>query len=119
MPTEAVHKNQNAVAENIVLAHALTGEPVSRLVPEYAAGGETVIRATQFSTAPYKDPTKYENKSGVEKRKETLETTRVFCLANEGTCKGSPMKSTGYCSGHSRSMGLIETWTSRPDKETE
>lgn len=102
--TDPIHVNQNAQAEGIVLQHALKGDLVSNLVPTYATGGEDVGKATRFSTAPYIAP---------EDRKPKVK----LCKANEGTCKGSPMPSTGYCSGHSRSMGLIENWSTKDGKE--
>lgn len=94
------HKNQNAQAEGIVHQHALKGSPVSNLIPAYATGGEGIERADRHSTAPYIKP-------------EDRKPKRVLCKANEGTCKGSPMPSTGYCSGHARSMGLIENWSTK------
>ena len=100
---DPIHVNQNAQAEGIALQHTLAGDPVSGITPEYAAGGEGIDRATRFSTAPYIAP---------KDRKPKVK----LCLANEGTCKGSPMPSTGYCSGHSRSMGLIENWSTKDGK---
>jgi len=53
------------------------------------------------------------------KRRAKDNPDRVLC-AHEG-CKAYPMKDLEYCTGHARSMGLIENWnrSGREDAESE
>ena len=36
---------------------------------------------------------------------------RTLCVSDE--CKAYPMKSLEYCSGHARSLGLIDSWSTK------
>lgn len=105
----------NSAAGGIALAHTIRGEHISGNVAlvnsAKATGVDTIKQATGYSTAPYRPPTEKVpkvNKGGGSKPKNRL-PKRQLCKANEHTCKGFATK-TGYCVGHSRSMGLIQNW---------
>jgi hypothetical protein len=90
------YDNQNASAPNVVLAHALAGDPVGGK-SGIASGGDIQI-AGLHSMAPY-----VERKP--MRRKRDGDGTAPLCAA--GKCKAYPMKVTGYCYAHSKWMGLL------------
>lgn len=82
----------NAQNTGTVAAHALAGEPLAGAYTRPDAVAPGVSLASQFSTAPYRDP--------------ALKPKKRACTV-EG-CKGSPMKTIDYCVGHARSLGLVQ-----------
>lgn len=84
----------NASRSNIAQAHTLRGESTLKGLAQVNAIGPSanVKPATQFSTAPNKNP------------------RRGRCRANDDTCKAFTSKGMDYCVGHARSLGLIENW---------
>ncbi len=88
-------RTQNSQNQGITLAHALTGSPVSGVGGINHSEGN-VQPAGLHSTAPYKPP----------KRRKRDNPERSLCSFDE--CKAYPMKSTGYCSGHSQNLGLAK-----------
>lgn len=87
----------NASAEGVALTHTLYGEPVQ------GSGGVThthgnIQPAGLHSTLPYRPP----------KRRDRDNPDRILCSFDG--CKAFPMKTHPYCTGHARSLGLIENW---------
>jgi hypothetical protein len=97
------YDNQNSAAPNVALAHTIAGEPVqgSRGI----TSGGAIQPAGMYSTAPYRPP----------KRRKADSPDKVLCSFEE--CKAFPMKGTGYCAGHSRSLGLIQNWSHHGGKK--
>jgi len=87
------YDNQNAAAPGVVQVHAAYGEPVDGT--RGIAQGGNIQPATRYSTAPYRPP----------KRRKQDSPNIILCSFEE--CKAFPMKSTGYCAGHSRALGLV------------
>lgn len=86
--------HQNAAAEGVVPAHSAWGDPVSG-TQGIVSGGD-IQPAGLHSTLPYRPP----------KRRARDNPDKLLCSAED--CKAFPMQSTGYCAGHSRSLGLVE-----------
>jgi hypothetical protein len=96
--------HQNASAEGIALTHTLYGSPVQGI------GGtthrtENIQPAGLHSTAPYRPP----------KRRKADNPDKLLCSFDG--CKAFPIKTTPYCAGHSRKLGLVkwETGGRNPD----
>lgn len=103
MGTEKFNYIKPSVAhgDNVALQYAVAGDPVSGKLRSDAAHSDTnsnIQPAGLFSTAPYRPPGTVvsERAKGRDKK----------CLGGEDTCNAWATR-TGYCSGHSRSMGLI------------
>ena len=88
------YKNQNAASDGVVPVHAAYGTPVEG-TRGIAQGGDIQV-ATRYSTAPYRPP----------KRRKLDSPDTILCSFEE--CRAFPMKSTGYCAGHSRALGLVD-----------
>ncbi len=103
MGTESFNYIRPALAhgENVALQHAVAGDQVTaKMRPDAAHGtNENVKPAGLFSTAPYLPDGKPPPKPRAAGREHK-------CLANDDTCNGWKTK-TGYCWGHSKSMGLL------------
>ena len=85
----------DATAPGIALQHTLGGIQVQGSGGvEHAEGN--VQPATQWSTAPYVPPA----------RRQRDNPDRTLCSYED--CKAFPMKSTGYCAGHSNKLGLVD-----------
>jgi hypothetical protein len=87
----------NASGQGVALAHTVFGSPVTATMRPQA-GGEGIGPAT-WSTAPYK------------KKRRVNDKGATLC-AFEGGCKAYPMKDQEYCTGHARSLGIIQNWKS-------
>lgn len=101
MSTQVVSNHVNAQASGIVHAHAMYGQPVQATAPENMTSSNIRPAFGSWSTAPYVGPEEILTK--------VIHTARR-CHGNEGTCKGFPMKDLDYCSGHARSLGLVQNW---------
>lgn len=105
MAGQQFFRHANSQNEGIVLAHTMYGQP--SVEGNYAAQGSvgpegsTIQRSTYSVMAAYVTPE--------EKLTQTIHTERR-CKGKDGTCKGFPMKDLDYCSGHARSLGLVENW---------
>ena len=77
------------------------------------AGGTSHLHegVKQVAGAPMMRP--YE----APKRRQDDNPERALC-AHEG-CRAWPMKELEYCSGHARSLGLIENWSTKPKEPAE
>ncbi len=93
MAHERAH--QNATAPGIVHQHTLRGEPVQGVGGVNHAQGSVQL-AGLHSTAPYKPP----------KRRKRDNPDVQLCSYED--CKAYPMKSTGYCAGHSKKLNLVD-----------
>ena len=98
------YSNQNSASPNVALAHTIAGEPVQG-TQGIASGGD-IQPARGFSTLPYKPP----------KRRDRDNPDKILCAAED--CKAFPIRATGYCAGHSRSMGLVD-WKKGGRKKAE
>ena len=93
---------------NVVLVSSLyTKAPGAGGTTHAREGVELVTTGSAFS--PYVPPS----------RRAKDNPDRLLC-SHEG-CKAYPMKDLEYCTGHARSMGLIENWnrSGREDAESE
>ena len=90
------YNNQNSAAPGVVQVGKAYGDPVQGI--RGIASDDNIQPAGMFSTAPYRPP----------KRRAKDSPGKVLC-STEG-CKAWPMKATGHCTGHSRSLGLIQNW---------
>lgn len=101
MGTEQFNYIRPAVAhgENVALQYAVKGDPVTGKLRQAAATdlSGNIQPAGLFSTAPYRP-------EGINAETRAKGRDRK-CKANDDTCNGWAT-TTGYCSGHSRSMGL-------------
>lgn len=88
------YAHQHSSGSHVVLAHSRVGSPVAS--PEGIEAGGNIRKAGLLSSAPYKPP----------KRRKRDSPAKVLC-ASEG-CKAYPMKIFPYCTGHARSLGLVE-----------
>ena len=88
------YKHDNASAPGVAHPWTVKGSPVSDTGRPNSTASN-VQPATGYSTAPYVSP--------AERKKKAKK------CAHEG-CRGSKMKTTDYCAGHARSLGLIENW---------
>ena len=88
------YANQNASAPNVAPVYSLYGEKVGG-TQGIVSGGDVQL-ATAYSTAPYRPP----------KRRDKDSPTKLLC-SSEG-CKAWPIKAHPYCSGHARSLGLVD-----------
>ena len=86
--------HQNASAEGVALAHTLYGEPVQGGGGVTHANGDIQL-AGLHSTAPYRPP----------KRRMKDNPDKILCSMED--CKAFPMKTQAYCTGHARSLGLV------------
>lgn len=86
--------HQHAAAEGVALAHTIWGSPVAG--PQGHERDGNIQPAGLHSTAPYKPP----------KRRQRDNPDKVLC-SYEG-CKAFPLKTTHYCAGHSRKLGLVK-----------
>lgn len=100
MGTEQFNYIRPSVAhgEDVVLQHAVRGDPVTGKLRSDAAHSDTnsdIQPAGLFSTAPYRPEgingqTRAKNREGK-------------CLGKDDTCNGWATK-TGYCAGHSKKL---------------
>jgi hypothetical protein len=79
----------------VALVHSIYGSPVQGIGGVTHAHGD-IQPAGLHSTAPYRPP----------KRRDRDNPDKVLC-SSEG-CKAFPIKTTGYCAGHSRKLGLVK-----------
>lgn len=91
MPADRYTVNQNSAREGVVRVDSL----YTRVD---GAGGLThetdnIKRLAQPLMRPYEPPKRWEPAEG-----------KQLCSADD--CRAYPMKDTGYCAGHSRSLGL-------------
>jgi hypothetical protein len=87
--------HQHGSAEGVALVHSLYGTHVGG-TQGINDSNPDVQPAGLHSTLPYRPP----------KRRQRDNPEKLLCSAED--CKAFPMKSTGYCAGHSRSLGLVE-----------
>ena len=95
----------NATAPGIALQHSLAGQHVSGVGGENHAHGN-IQPAGLHSTAPYKRPPR-----------RAKDNPDLILCAFDG-CKGFPIKTTEFCSGHSRSM-KIGPWAPTETKDSD
>ena len=94
------YKHQNSQSEGLTRTIALYGEHKGGSGGvNHANEGTALVVGNQ--QAPYKKP----------KRRLKDDPTKLLCI-QEG-CKAYPMKTEEYCSGHARSLGLIENWSTK------
>jgi hypothetical protein len=110
MGTESFNHIKPALSagENVALVDQAYGDPVTGKKRSNAPGGDAIQPAGLYSTAPYVEPPSL-NVLVAPKPAPKL-ATRV-ARSNPCTrenCGAPAMRSTGYCYGHSRSLGLIE-----------
>lgn len=88
--------NQNSIAEGVVRVDSL----YARVDGSGGVTHETedVKLLRQPHMAHYRPP----------KRRKKDNPDIILCSAED--CKAFPMKETGYCAGHTRSMGLRPDW---------
>lgn len=79
----------------MALTHTLYGDPVEGIGGTTHRSGD-IQPAGLHSTLPYRPP----------KRRKNDNPDKLLCSADG--CKAYPMKSTSYCAGHSRSLGLVD-----------
>lgn len=90
-------RTSNSQSDGIVHAHALRGEHVA------GAGGVHHSHDTIQQVPP---GTNFMSEYVPPKRRDRDNPDKVLC-SMEG-CKAFPIKSTHYCAGHSRSLGLVD-----------
>lgn len=88
-------QTQNGQNEGIVLAHTVAGSPVQGVGGVQHAQGDVAL-AVGNQMRPYQPP----------KRRKHDSPDTILCSFEE--CKAFPMKSTGYCAGHSNKLGLVK-----------
>ena len=88
-------KLPNATAPGIALQHTLEGSQVQGAGGVQHAHGN-VQPSGLHSTAPYIPP----------KRRARDNPDRLLCSYED--CKAFPMKTTSYCAGHSKKLGLVD-----------
>jgi len=93
------YDSQHSQGEGVVLAHTLMGQPVGTTTAAAAQATENadVSNASGWSTRPYKPPAR---------RRYDGDGKAKLCSAEN--CRAFPMKSVPYCSGHARSLGLVD-----------
>lgn len=98
---KVVSNHVNAQASGIVHAHAMYGQPVQATAPPNLTNSNIQPAFGLWSTAPYVS-------------EDDVHTAKIHtarrCKGNDGACKGFPMKDLDYCSGHARSLGLVQNW---------
>ena len=87
--------HQNSSAEGVALVHSLYGEKVGGTQGINDDNPDVQV-ATGYSTAPYRPP----------KRRHRDNPDKLLCSFED--CKAYPIKSTDYCAGHSRKLGLVD-----------
>ena len=103
MPNYYEHQHsQSSTGSNVVTVGALYGQNGQEVKGgsggvEHAEGN--VQRATQTMMRPH------------QRRKADYAPGKALCTV-EG-CKAFPMKTHDVCSGHARSMGLIDNWSTK------
>jgi hypothetical protein len=86
--------HQHGAAEGVALVHTIYGSPVASPQGFERNGGDIQL-AGLHSTAPYKPP----------KRRQKDNPKKAFCPADG--CRAFPTKTTGYCVGHSKQLGIM------------
>jgi hypothetical protein len=96
-----------SVGEHVALIDQAYGDPVVAK-KRTNAPGDNIQPAGLYSTAPYVEPPSLSVL--VERKPAAPLATRVARKnrCTRETCGAPAMKSTGYCYGHSLSLGLIE-----------
>jgi hypothetical protein len=86
-------------------AHAFGDQVDAKVRAE--APGSTIQPAGLFSTAPYRGPNAPKVADDGLAKDATGKFTKLCPGPNGEGCNGWATKRTGYCTGHSRSMGLM------------
>ncbi len=87
------YQHDNAAKPGVQLAHTMYGDKVTASAPLNAT--QDGVGPATWSTAPYKPPA----------RRHRDNPDLALCAVED--CKGYPIKNTGHCAGHARSLGLL------------